>query len=38
VTRWIGGSVQKPREDAYRGIYEMQRTGRLLAWLAVFVT
>ena len=29
--------VQKPREDAYRGIYEMQRTGRLLAWLAVFV-
>jgi len=27
--------VQKPREDAYRGIYEMQRTGRLLAWLAV---
>jgi HD-GYP domain-containing protein (c-di-GMP phosphodiesterase class II) len=30
--------VQKPREDAYRGIYEMQRTGRLLAWLAVFVS
>src|ERR1017187_5248635 len=29
--------VQKPREDAYCGIYEMQRTGRLLAWLAVFV-
>ena len=29
--------VQKPREEAYRGIYEMQRTGRLLAWLAVFV-
>ena len=28
--------VQKPRDDAYRGIYEMQRTGRLLAWLAVF--
>ena len=28
--------VQKPREEAYRGIYEMQRTGRLLAWLAVF--
>jgi len=26
--------VQKPREEAYRGIYEMQRTGRLLAWLA----
>ncbi len=30
--------VQKPREDAYRGIYEMQRTGRLLAWLAVVVS
>src|ERR1700686_5650264 len=30
--------VQKPREDAYRGIYEMQRTGRLLAWLAVFIS
>src|SRR5260221_3207703 len=30
--------VQKPREDAYRGIYVMQRTGRLLAWLAVFVS
>src|ERR1039457_934146 len=30
--------VQKPREDAYRGIYEMQRTGRLLAWLAVFMS
>src|SRR5450631_2856427 len=30
--------VQKPREDAYRGIYEIQRTGRLLAWLAVFVS
>jgi HD-GYP domain-containing protein (c-di-GMP phosphodiesterase class II) len=30
--------VQKPRDDAYRGIYEMQRTGRLLAWLAVFVS
>jgi len=29
--------VQKPREEAYRGIYEMQRTGRLLAWLSVFV-
>src|SRR5208337_3297643 len=28
--------VQKPREEAYRDIYEMQRTGRLLAWLAVF--
>ena len=30
--------VQKPRAEAYRGIYEMQRTGRLLAWLAVFVS
>ncbi|MGA7565504.1 MAG: HD domain-containing phosphohydrolase, partial [Terriglobales bacterium] len=30
--------VQKPREEAYRGIYEMQRTARLLAWLAVFVS
>jgi HD-GYP domain-containing protein (c-di-GMP phosphodiesterase class II) len=30
--------VQKPRDDAYRGIYEMQRTGRLLAWLAVFLS
>ena len=30
--------VQKPRENAYRGIYEMQRTGRLLAWLAVFIS
>jgi HD-GYP domain-containing protein (c-di-GMP phosphodiesterase class II) len=30
--------VQKPREEAYRGIYEMQRTGRLLAWLAVVLS
>jgi HD-GYP domain-containing protein (c-di-GMP phosphodiesterase class II) len=30
--------VQKPREDAYSGIYEMQRTGRLLALLAVVVS
>ena len=30
--------VQKPQEEAYRGVYEMQRTGRLLAWLAVFVS
>ena len=30
--------VQKPCADAYRGIYEMQRTGRLLALLAVFVS
>jgi putative nucleotidyltransferase with HDIG domain len=27
--------VQKPRDDAYRGVYEMQRTGRLLAMMAV---
>lgn len=27
--------VQKPRIDAYRGVYEMQRTGRLLALMAV---
>jgi len=30
--------VQKPRAEAYRGIYEMQRTGRLLAMLAVLVS
>jgi HD-GYP domain-containing protein (c-di-GMP phosphodiesterase class II) len=30
--------VQKSREDAYRGIYEMQRRGTLLAWLTVFVS
>jgi len=30
--------VQKPREEAYRSIYEMQRTGRLLALLAVFLS
>jgi putative nucleotidyltransferase with HDIG domain len=30
--------VQKPRAEAYRSIFEMQRTGRLLAWLAVFVS
>ena len=30
--------VQKPQEEAYRGIIEMQRTGRLLAWLAVFLS
>jgi HD-GYP domain-containing protein (c-di-GMP phosphodiesterase class II) len=30
--------VQKPQEEAYRGIFEMQRTGRLLAWLAVFAS
>ena len=27
--------VQKPRADAYRGVYEMQRTGRILAIMAV---
>src|SRR3989441_12469524 len=26
--------VQKPRDEAYRGVYEMQRTARLLALLA----
>ncbi|MBI1741315.1 MAG: HD domain-containing protein, partial [Candidatus Koribacter versatilis] len=30
--------AQKPREEAYRSIYEMQRTGRLLALLAVFLS
>ncbi len=30
--------VQKPRREAYRGVYEMQRTGRLLALLAVFLS
>ncbi|MGC1373737.1 MAG: HD domain-containing phosphohydrolase [Candidatus Sulfotelmatobacter sp.] len=30
--------VQKPRLEAYRGVYEMQRTARLLALLAVFVS
>jgi len=28
--------VQKPQDEAYSSIYEMQRTGRLLALLAVF--
>ena len=27
--------VQKPRDEAYRGVYEMQRTGRILAMMAV---
>ena len=27
--------VQKPRADAYRGVYELQRTGRILAIMAV---
>ncbi len=30
--------VQKPRREAYRGVYEMQRTARLLAMLAVLVS
>ena len=30
--------VQKPRAEAYRGVYEMQRTGRLLALLAVLLS
>src|SRR6202011_4730742 len=30
--------VQKPRQEAYRGVYEMQRTGRLLALLAVLLS
>ncbi len=30
--------VQKPRDEAYRGVYEMQRTGRLLALMAVVLS
>jgi HD-GYP domain-containing protein (c-di-GMP phosphodiesterase class II) len=30
--------VQKPQREAYRGVYEMQRTARLLAMLAVFLS
>ena len=30
--------VQKPRAEAYRGVYEMQRTARLLALLAVLIS
>jgi HD-GYP domain-containing protein (c-di-GMP phosphodiesterase class II) len=30
--------VQKPRSEAYRGVYEMQRTARLLAILAVLLS
>jgi HD-GYP domain-containing protein (c-di-GMP phosphodiesterase class II) len=30
--------VQKPRREAYRGVYEMQRTARLLALLAVLLS
>lgn len=30
--------AQKPRNEAYRGVYEMQRTARLLALLAVLLS
>jgi HD-GYP domain-containing protein (c-di-GMP phosphodiesterase class II) len=30
--------VQKPRDEAYRGVFEMQRTARLLAVLAVLLS
>jgi putative nucleotidyltransferase with HDIG domain len=30
--------VQKPRNDAYRGVYEAESTARLLAMLAVFLS
>ncbi|HEY6769079.1 MAG TPA: HD domain-containing phosphohydrolase [Candidatus Sulfotelmatobacter sp.] len=30
--------VQKPRREAYRGVYEMQRTARLLAMMAVLLS
>jgi HD-GYP domain-containing protein (c-di-GMP phosphodiesterase class II) len=30
--------VQKPRSEAYRGVYEMQRTARMLALLAVLAS
>ncbi len=30
--------VQKPRDEAYRGVYEMQRSARLLALLAVLLS
>lgn len=30
--------VQKPRHEAYRGVYEMQHTARLLALFAVFAS
>ena len=33
-----GVVVQKPRNEAYRGVYEMQRTARLLALLAVLAS
>jgi putative nucleotidyltransferase with HDIG domain len=30
--------VQKPRDEAYRGVYEMQRTARLLALMAILLS
>jgi HD-GYP domain-containing protein (c-di-GMP phosphodiesterase class II) len=30
--------VQKPRAEAYRGVFEMQRTGRILALMAIAVS
>ena len=30
--------VQKPRDEAYRGVFEMQRTARLLALLAILLS
>ena len=30
--------VQKPRDEAYRGVYEMQRSARLLALLAILLS
>jgi HD-GYP domain-containing protein (c-di-GMP phosphodiesterase class II) len=30
--------VQKPRDEAYRGVYEMQRNARLLALLAILLS
>jgi len=30
--------VQKPRSEAYRGVFEMQRTARLLAFIAVLAS
>ncbi len=30
--------VQKPRDEAYRGVFEMQRTARMLAMLAILLS
>jgi len=39
VTRFAWAVVvQKPQREAYRGVYEMQRTARLLALLAVLLS